>query len=223
MAGLIGLTSADIELQDALRVVKWQYDGQWIPHPVVRLTTTLPIAVNKPEGRTAVRARWGFPVGAGRPVGNARDDRLQESPMWKSMLGKSPCLVATTGVYEQIVQDGAKLNVWFRRVDGKPIIMPGLCAPRNMEGEARLCCAIVTTEPNKFFGKYHARQVCVLPTTKEMDAWMSATDPDAAAKLLHTAADDEWEAQVVDGRIFKPGRREMEDLVPIGTPLRWEG
>lgn len=219
MAGLIGLTSQDIELQDALRAKKWDYDGQWIPHPVVRLTTTLPIAVQKDDARAIVRARWGFPVGAGRPIGNARDDRLMESPMWKSMLAKTPCLVASTGIYEQAEVDGKKTSLWFRRRDGKPIIMPGLAAGRKMEGDERLCCAIVTTDPNKFFGRFHNRQVCVL-TAKEMDTWMETTDKDEARKLLHPPAESEWEAVPVDDRLFKHGRRELEDLVPIGDPIR---
>lgn len=220
VAGLIGLQAADIEIQDALRVAKWDYEGRWIPHPVVRLTTTLPIAVDRDGVRTAVRARWGFPVGGGRPVGNARDDRLLSSPMWGSMLGKTPCLVAATGIYEQATIAGKKTSLWFRRRDGKPIVMPGLAAPRKMdEGEGRLCCAIVTTTPNAFFGQFHDRQVCSL-TPKEMEAWMQETDKEAAMKLLHAAALDEWEAVPVDDRIFKPGIREDSDLVPIGEPMR---
>jgi len=125
VAGLIGLTAADIEIQDALGTSRWEYEDKWIPHPVVRLTTSLPIAINKPEGRTIVRARWGFDVGGGRPIGNARDDRLTESPMWKSMLGRKPALFVSTGIYEQ-VKAPKKTSYWFRRVDGKPIVMPGL-------------------------------------------------------------------------------------------------
>jgi putative SOS response-associated peptidase YedK len=221
MAGLIGLKSSDIEIQDALRVQKWKYDAAWIPHPVVRLTTTLPIAVNEEGSRVAVRARWGFPVGAGRPIGNARDDRLTSSPMWKAMLAKSPCLVAATAIYEQAVIDGRKTSLWFRRQDGRPIVMPGLCAPRKLDsdGQARLCCAIVTTTPNKFFGQFHDRQVCALEP-KEADAWMAATKPEAALALLRPPAEDAWEAVPVDDRIFQHGRREMEDLVPIGDPIR---
>ncbi|MES2155040.1 MAG: SOS response-associated peptidase family protein [bacterium] len=221
MAGLIGLQAADIDIQDALRVSKWDYEGDWVPHPVVRLTTTLPIAVNKDRERVAVRARWGFPVGGGRPVGNARDDRLLESPMWGSMLAKSPCLVAATGIYEQATIDGKKTSLWFRRIDGRPIVMPGLCAPRKMdEGEGRLCCAIVTTAPNKFFGQFHDRQVCTL-SPKEADAWMAATEKKEAAAILHHPAEDEWEAVPVDDRIFKPGIREDADLVPIGEAMRY--
>ena len=219
MAGLIGLQAADMEIQDALRAKKWAYDGTWIPHPVVRLTTTMPIAVVKDEVRTVVRARWGFPVGAGRPVGNARDDRLLESPMWRGMLGKSPALACTTGVYEMVGEGKDKQSIWFRRADRKPIVMPALAGIRNMDGEARLCVAIVTTSPNKLFGRYHDRQVCTL-TDKEADAWMATTDQDDAVKLLHTARDGEWEAVPVDSAIFQKGRREDEHLREVGPVVR---
>ena len=218
MAGLIGLTAADIEIQDALRLAKWDYEGTWIPHPVVRLTTTMPIGIQRDGERVGVRARWGFPVGAGRPVGNARDDRLLQSPMWSSMLGKSPCLVASTGIYEMAQVDGRKTSLWFRRRDGKPIVMPGLTATRNMEGGPRRCFAIVTTQPNAFFGQFHDRQVCVLDGDG-MQQWLSAGSQEAMG-LLRAPDVEEWEAVPVDGRIFQPGRRELEDLVPVAEPLR---
>lgn len=219
MAGLIGLTAADIDIQDALGASRWEYDDTWIPHPVVRLTTTLPVAVSRPEGRTIVRARWGFDVGAGRPIGNARDDRLTESRMWKAMLGKSHCLVATTGIYEQ-VKKPKKQSYWFRRRDGKLIVMPGLIGERGVKGEKRLCAAIVTTDPNDLFKKFHNRQVCAL-SPEEADAWMRGGAHDTVTALLHAPANDEWEAVPVDDRIFKHGRIETEDLIEVGPPVRW--
>lgn len=219
MAGLIGLTASDIELQDALQVDRWEYDGDWIPHPVVRLTTTLPVAVATPDGDAIVRARWGFPVGP-RPVGNARDDRLLGSPLWSKMLGSEHCLVATTGVYEMVGRGtAAKQSYWFRRTDGRPIVMPGLAATREIKGEQQLCCAIVTTEPNAFFGRFHDRQVCALEPD-EQAAWLHADGPDEAMALLRPAPEGAWEAVPVDERIFGKGRREMEDLVPTGKPIR---
>jgi putative SOS response-associated peptidase YedK len=220
MAGLIGLTAADIEIQDALGTTRWEYDEKWIPHPVVRLTTTLPIAVNKGEERAIIRARWGFDVGAGRPIGNCRDDRLTESPMWKSMLAKTPCLFASSGIYEQI-KEPTKQSYWFRRVDQKLIVMPGLWADRKVKGEARPCAAIVTTSPNAFFKQFHDRQVCAL-TRGELDKWMGAKTHEAALELLHPPANDEWEAVPVDDRIFKHGRIETEDLIPTGEPIRFQ-
>lgn len=216
MAGLIGLTASDMEIQDALGARRWAYDGDWIPHPVVRLTTTLPVAVNAPDGeRDVVRARWGFPVGP-RPVGNARDDKLASSPMWSKMLGNSPCLLAATGIYEMIKTDAGKQAYWFRRRDGRPIVMPGLCRERTLHERPTLCAAIVTTEPNPFFARYHARQVCELEDDAH-DAWMSA-GPDEALDLVRAPPAEAWEAVPVDARIFGKGRRELEDLVPVGEP-----
>lgn len=218
VAGLIGLTASDIEIQDALGTSRWEYEGEWIPHPVVRLSTTLPIAVNRDDERVVTRARWGFPGGGGRAIGNARDDRLLESRMWLSFLGKSHGLVASTGIYEMI-REPAKQAFWFRRRDQKPIVMPALVGSRNLKGESRLCCAIITTQPNDFFSRYHNRQVCAL-TSSEADAWMAATDPEDAKAVLHAPASDEWEAVPVEDRIFRPGRVELEHLVESGPVER---
>lgn len=217
MAGLIGLTASDIDVQDATGSIRWAYDGEWIPHPVVRLTTTLPVAVTADDGEREVqRVRWGFPVGP-RPVGNARDDRLQESPMWSSLLGTGHALFVSTGIYEMVKDaSGVKRSYWFRRRDGRPIVMPGLVGERTLKGEPRLCGAIITTEPNALFSRYHPRQVCSLEAD-QLDAWMTA-DGEAAMELLQAAPDDAWEAVPVDDRIFGKGRRELEDLVPVGEP-----
>ncbi len=221
VAGLIGLQASDMELQDALRAPRWDYEGDWIPHPVVRLTTTLPVAVNDDDGRRIVRARWGFPIGAGRPVGNARDDKLATSRLWGSMLGKTPCLVAATAVYEMAPGPGGeKQAYWFRRIDGRPMVMPALAGQRKVQGEPRLCVAIITTQPNAFFGRFHNRQVCELEPD-QMDAWMAA-GPDEAPDLLHAPKVAAWEAVPVDRRIFAHGRIEAKDVIPTGAPIRNE-
>lgn len=217
MAGLIGLTASDIDVQDATGAIRWAYEGEWVPHPVVRLTTTLPVAITADDGaREVQRVRWGFPVGP-RPVGNARDDKLEQSPLWSKMLGTGHALFVATGIYEMIRgADGHKRSYWFRRRDGQPIVMPGLVAPRNAGGEERLCGAIITTMPNAFFSRYHARQVCALEPDR-LDDWMAA-GPDEAMRIIGAPPEDAWEAVPVDDRIFAKGRRELEDLVPIGEP-----
>jgi putative SOS response-associated peptidase YedK len=134
------------------------------------------------------------------------------------MLGKTHALFVSTGVYEQI-KEPKKTSYWFRRVDQKPIVMPGLWSERGVKGEKRLCAAIITTTPNKFFGQYHDRQVCAL-SPNEYGPWMEADDPQAAMKLLHAPGEDDWEGVPVDDRIFKHGRIETEDLIPIGKPER---
>ncbi|MGB1585639.1 MAG: SOS response-associated peptidase family protein [Thermoplasmatota archaeon] len=216
MAGLIGLTSSDIEVQDATGAIRWAYEGEWVPHPVVRLTTTLPAAVTAEDAvREVQRIRWGFPVGP-RPVGNARDDKLEASPLWSKMLGVSHALFVSTGIYEMIQTPQGKQSYWFRRRDGNPIVMPGLVGERTLKDRKTLCGAIITTTPNDLFARYHPRQVCSLEPS-QFDAWMAA-DADAAMELLGPAPNDAWEAVPVDSRIFGSGRREMEDLVPIGEP-----
>lgn len=100
--------------------------------------------------------------------------------------------------------------------------MPGLCGVRRLHDEKRLCAAIITTKPNAFFAGYHDRQVCTLEDD-ELDAWMTASGPEEALRLLQPPDVDAWEVVPVDDRIFGRGRPELEDLVPIGEPERWEG
>lgn len=69
------------------------------------------------------------------------------------------------------------------------------------------------------FGQFHDRQVCSLEPD-EFDEWMSETDPKRLVALLHPPAEAAWEAVPVDDRIFRHGRIETEDLIPIGAPVR---
>jgi len=219
MAGLIGISSNEMEIRDALQVGKWEFEGAWTPRPVVRLTNALPVAVRRDAELVAIRARWGIPMGPTRVVGNARDDRILESPMWSRLLGKGRCLMVATDVFEML-REPTKQAYTFRRVDGKPTVMPGLWQEHNIKGEKRTCCAIVTTEPNEFFSKYHDRQVCSLGRD-ELWPWMTETDPQRAVKLLHAPEEDEWEAVPVFDRVFAHDRRDSEGLKTTGPPVRW--
>jgi putative SOS response-associated peptidase YedK len=146
--------------------VRWSYQGEWVPHPVAGLTTTLPVGVVAADGaREVARVRWGFPVGTGRPVGNCRDDLLEESPMWAKLFGQSHGLFVASGIYEMAKHaDGTKRSGWFRRAEGNPIVMPGLIAERSVKyGDdprvKRPCGGIITTEPSPFCAGFHVRQV----------------------------------------------------------------
>ena len=81
------------------------------------------------------------------------------------------------------------------------------------------CYDITHFEVSDFFADFHNRQVCSLQDA-ELDAWLAADTPAAALACLRGPHDDEWEAVPVDERIFAKGRRELQDLVPVGPPLR---
>jgi putative SOS response-associated peptidase YedK len=135
MAGLIGLTADDMAIQDALFAEEWRFGMEWIPRPFCRLTTTLPVGFLHEESDAIVveAARGGFPFGP-RTVGNARDDKLRISPMWSAMLGRSHCLVVTSGISEMVRDGDQKTSYWFRRKDQKPIVMSGLLGERSIKG-----------------------------------------------------------------------------------------
>lgn len=208
-----------MEIVDALQVGKWEFEGTWAPRPVVRLTNALPIAIRRGADTVGVRGRWGLPVGPSRVVGNARDDRLLDSPMWSRLMNRGRCLMVASDVFEMI-REPEKQAYAFRRVDKKPIVMPGLYEERDVKGEKRLCCAIVTTEPNDFFARFHDRQVCEL-AHDEAHQWLHQTEAKLAMKLLHAPAEEDWEAVPVFDRVFAHDRRDSEGLKTVGPPVRW--
>ena len=219
MAGLIGIDAAQMDIVDALQRGRWEFEGPWNGRPVVRLTNRVP-AARMEAGEVVVRdMRWGFPVGPSRPVGNARDDRLLESPLWSGLLKTGRCLIPATSIFE-LIREPAKQPYAFRPLAGKVMVMPGLSGERAAKEGKKLCAAIVTTQPNEFFARFHDRQVCVL-TPLEAKQWLSTEDPHDAVKLLHAPARDAWEAVPVFDRVFAHDRRDSEGVKDLGPPIRW--
>ncbi|MGB1585635.1 MAG: SOS response-associated peptidase family protein [Thermoplasmatota archaeon] len=185
----------------------------------------------EPEAKRCIaRVRFGMPGFQGRLITNARDDKLTEARTWKSLLGKPEhhCLTAVSYVVERAAKDadrvgGIEPGATYRiqRRDGRPMIVPGLCAVRKLEFSSTgnvyhdLAHVQITSDANAFIGKIHDRFVVDLDRVAA-DAWMAGNDV-----ALAPADDDAYEMVPVSSEVWT--RRKDPDVVaPTGDAIVWD-
>ncbi len=118
--------------------------------------------------------------------------RNTKSPHWRRWLGiESRCLVPFTSFSEnEVLPDGRRPLVWFALAEDRPLaFFAGIWVPdwtsvrKVKEGQVNADhFGFLTTEPNAEVGAIHPKAMpAILTTVDEMDMWMSAPWPEAAA------------------------------------------
>lgn len=236
MAGLEGIDASKMELVDALGA-RFVYDEvDRVAKPLVRHADFVPVAIHDEEGSRVIdRVRFGMPGFQGRLITNARDDKLQEARSWKSLLGKPQhhCLTAISYVVERAGKEtqrvgGLQAGATYRiqRRDGRPLVVPGLCAVRHFKFASTgneyddLCHVQITAAADTFVARIHDRFVVDLATPDARDAWMAADLP-GCLDAIRPADADAYEMVPISGEVWK--RRKDPDVVaPRGDPIRVE-
>ena len=184
------------------------------------------------QDRCIARVRFGMPGFQGRLITNARDDKLTQARSWKSLLGQQEhhCLTAVSYVVERAGKDtdrvgGIEPGATYRiqRRDGRPMLVPGLCAVRKLEFSSTgnvyhdLAHVQITSAANAFIAKVHDRFVVDLDQSAS-DAWMAADA--GAVDLLQPADEDCYEMVPVSPDVWT--RRKDPDVVaPTGESIVW--
>jgi putative SOS response-associated peptidase YedK len=136
--------------------------------------------------------RWGLvPYWAGGnwkgpPMINARDDRLDEVPVFEEAFAERRCLIPADGFYEWRKTDAGKQPVRLSRPDGSLFAFAGLWASSKRDDGTKLfSCTIVTCDPNDVVQPIHDRMPVILPEEGE-ELWLSPdADPDQLRALLN--------------------------------------
>jgi putative SOS response-associated peptidase YedK len=154
-------------------------------------------AGERPGERRARLVRWGLApswgsLRGGRPLINARDDKLRTSGAWKGLASSSAsrCLVLADGWLEwQKPEDRRQPRQPFLHEleDGAPFAFAGLwCVARPKDAEAPLAsCTIVTVPANREAARLHDRMPAILDGPAAEAAWLApGTDLDGALELV---------------------------------------
>lgn len=149
------------------------------------------------RGREAGLLRWGLApswgrLRGGRPLINARDDKLRTSGAWKGLVSASAtrCLVLADGWLEwQKPEDRRQPRQPFLHEldDGAPFALAGLwTVARPKDADAELAsCTIVTVPANREAARLHDRMPAVLDGPDAEAAWLdAAVDLDGALELV---------------------------------------
>lgn len=173
------------------------------------------------EHRVEVKGlRWGLvPIWAkdlkiGAHAINARQETVQEKPMFRAAFKKRRCLVPATGYYEWTGEPGHKQPWFIYPPDHTGLLFAGLWETwkdnTDPNAEWVKTFTIITGEPGKVSGDVHDRQPVILPPSM-WEQWLDGTPADAAA-LLAEVPEAELAYHPVTKAVSSP-RSQGEQLV----------
>jgi putative SOS response-associated peptidase YedK len=183
--------------------------------------------------RRAAAIRWGllpsWADGKGRPLINARDDKLAANATWRSLASSAAgrCLVLADGWVEwQRAEDPRQPRQPFlHRLPGaEPFAFAGLwCTARPKgSGDEVASCAIVTTTPCREAARLHDRMPAILDGMGAEAAWLDrSVGLDGALELLGPVRDGLVDVAPVSPRLNRAGVEGADLLVADpGSPQR---
>ncbi len=181
-------------------------------------TQRLPVVVED-EARRVEEMRWGLEPrwlrerGAGRPLINARDDRLTSAPTFREALRERRCIIPASYFIEWSGSQGRfKTPYLFRSVDGQLMGLAGLWFEEGGGGRSYV---IITTSANKLVRSYHNRMPVALARSEE-GLWLdpSQSDPALLTGLLRPYPAVKMEACPMSRRANSPAEDSARLLVP---------
>ncbi|BBF93726.1 SOS response-associated peptidase [Blastochloris tepida] len=191
MCNLYALTKGQTAIGDFVRAVR-DLTGNLPPLPAIFPDQAAPVVRQIGDDRELLMMRWGMPSPptiAGPPVTNIRNTG---SPYWRRWLAPAHrCLVPATSFCEYADTKPRKTPVWFALAASRPLfVFAGLWTPwhgvRGPKAEPvageHLLYGILTCPANAEVGAIHPKAMPVILTTAdEMDVWLRAPWPEAAA------------------------------------------
>jgi putative SOS response-associated peptidase YedK len=142
------------------------------PLPDIRPTDRVPIILPGNDQLEMKLARWGFstPAGALRQLSlfNARDDKLEQSPIWREGFHSRRCLVPATAFFEWSGIKGAKVKHRIGLSSGRGFGMAGIWQTTD-DG---LEFTVITTTPNEVVAELHDRMP-VIVKPRDYEHWLA--------------------------------------------------
>lgn len=174
-------------------------EHQVAPRFNIAPTQQIITVTNETGERRAEWMRWGLVPGWAKegerlPLNiNARDDRLLQSPVWRTPLKKSRCLIPADGYYEWRKEGRARHPVFFRRKDRATFSFAGLYDLKTRS------CAIITTPANELAAPVHDRMPALLDQEAE-GLWLDplTQPPEQLMPLVRPFPPSELEAYPVN-------------------------
>ena len=210
MCGRFGLLSpSEISERFAL-VAQLSFDARYNAAP----TQVMPV-VTEDGTRMVEGMRWGYEPQwlkekrGGRPLINARADKLDTAPTFREALRARRAIVPASHYIEWRRDGHRKTPFVFRLKDGGLFGFAGLWF--DDEGERRF--VIITTEPNELTSPVHDRMPAMLLREHE-DEWLASgqSKPGGLISLLGPYPAPKMEAYPVSARINSPGNDSAELL-----------
>ncbi len=213
MCGRFGLLSpSEISERFALEA-QLSFDARYNAAP----TQKMPV-ITEDGTRSAQMMRWGYEPrwlkekGGGRPLINARAEKLESAPTFREALRERRAIIPATHFFEWAGTGRQKVPYVFRLRDGGLFGFAGLWYEEG--GERRFL--IVTTEPNELTRPVHNRMPAMLLREHE-EEWLDSdqSEPERLTALLGPYPAREMEAYPVSSRINSPSNDSPDLLDPV--------
>ncbi len=213
MCGRFGLMSpSEIAERFALEA-QLSFDARYNAAP----TQKMPVVVED-GSRNLELMRWGYEPrwlkekGGGRPLINARAEKLESAPTFWEALRERRAIIPATHFFEWAGTGRQKVPYVFRLRDGGLFGFAGLWFEEG--GERRFL--IVTTEPNELTRPVHNRMPSMLLSEHE-EEWLDPdqSEPERLKALLGPYPAREMEAYPVSSRVNSPSNDSPDLLDPV--------
>lgn len=214
MCGRFGLTLTEkVAARFGLDSQQLSFDARYNAAP----TQLMPVVVE--DGyRVAEMMRWGYEPrwlkekGGGRPLINARAEKLASAPTFREALLHRRAIVPATHFFEWAGTGRDKVPYVFRLKDGELFGLAGLWFDEG--GERRF--VVITTEPNELTMPIHNRMPAILRRENE-NLWLDPdwAEPERLMALLPPYPTGEMEAYPVSGRVNSPRNDSVDLLEPV--------
>ena len=180
------------------------------------------------QGRRAAMLRWGLApswgsLRGGRPLINARDDKLRTSGAWKGLVSSSAtrCLVLADGWLEwQKPEDRRQPRQPFLHEleGGAPFALAGLwtvARPKDADAEVA-SCTVVTVPANREAARLHDRMPAVLDGPDVEAAWLDpSVDLDGALDLVASLPEGRLRISPVSPVVNTAGNDDLQLVMPL--------
>jgi putative SOS response-associated peptidase YedK len=182
-----------------------------------------PVIARSDEGIAMKGLRWGLvPIWAkdlkiGAHAINARQETVQEKPMFRTAFKKRRALVPATGYFEWTGEAGHKQPFFIYPPDHRLLLFAGLWEAwkdkNDPEAEWVKTFTVITGEPGKVSGDVHDRQPVILPASM-WEQWLDGT-PEEAAALLAEVPEAELTYHPVTKAVSSPKSQGAHLVEPI--------
>jgi putative SOS response-associated peptidase YedK len=97
---------------------------------------------------------WAKDPSIGNRMINARAETLADKPSFRDLRRNKRCLILADGFYEWRKEGKGKVPMWFKRIDGEPLLFAGLWYGwRKPDGGVLKSYTVITTKPNAHFSR----------------------------------------------------------------------
>jgi putative SOS response-associated peptidase YedK len=160
---------------------------------------------------------WAEDISIGYKLINARSETVHEKHSFRHAVKYRRCLIPTSGFYEWLPEEKAKIPFYVHLKDGSPMGFAGLWESwKSPEDEKVESCTILTTSSNKLIEPLHDRMPVILHP-EEYNIWLDRdiTDPEKLKPLYKPYPADNMEMYPVSPQVNSPKSDGPDLIMPV--------